>query len=172
MASIHLVEGPVGAGKSTFAARLAAGRAAPHLNLDAWFVALFSPDRPAAGVMPWYAERKWRCIEQLWSLGCDLVRCGSDAVLELGLLTRADRERVYARAEAAGIPLVLHVLEADREVRRARVRQRNLERGPTFSMEVPDAIFDLASDRWEAPDAGECEGRDVRFVRTDAGQAL
>ena len=168
MACIHLVEGPVGAGKSTFAAQLASGLEAPHLNLDAWFAALFSADRPAAGVMEWYVPRKWRCVEQLWALARELARCGCDVVLELGLLTRADREAVYARAEAAGLPLVVHVLHADREVRRARVRQRNRDRGATFSMDVPDTIFDLASDRWEAPDAAECEGRDIRHLHTDA----
>jgi predicted kinase len=167
MASIHLVEGPVGAGKSTYAAALAAQHAAPHLNLDAWFSALFSPDRPAAGVMAWYGPRKWRCVDQLWALAGDLVRCGCDVVLELGLVTRADREAIYARADAVGLTLVVHVLDADREVRRERVRRRNRERGSTFSMEVPDAIFELASDRWEAPDAAECEARAIRCVRTD-----
>jgi hypothetical protein len=32
---------------------------------------------------------------------------------------------------------------------------------------VPPAIFELASDLWEAPDFDECDGRDVRFLRTD-----
>jgi tRNA A37 N6-isopentenylltransferase MiaA len=34
MATIHLVEGPVGAGKSTHAAHLSLSLAAPVLNLD------------------------------------------------------------------------------------------------------------------------------------------
>ena len=34
MARIHLIEGPVGAGKSTFAAQLSGTYAAPHLALD------------------------------------------------------------------------------------------------------------------------------------------
>lgn len=167
MSPLHLVEGPVGAGKSTFAARLARECRSPHLNLDAWFSALFSPDRPTHDVMAWYVERKWRCVDQLWALGRDLATQGTGAVLELGLIARADRERIYRRAEESGIALVVHVLEADREVRRARVRQRNQARGAAFSMVVPDAVFDLASDRWEPPDAAECGRRDIRHVRTD-----
>jgi predicted kinase len=67
MASIHLIEGPVGAGKSTFAGRLALTHNAVHLNLDEWMVRLFQADRPEADFMEWYLERKQRCIEALSS---------------------------------------------------------------------------------------------------------
>ena len=40
MAKIHLVEGLVGAGKSTFVAKLSKEHAAPSLILDKWFVQL------------------------------------------------------------------------------------------------------------------------------------
>ena len=54
MAKIHLIVGPVGAGKSTFALRLSQERKALFFNLDEWMIALFRPDRPEAGVMEWY----------------------------------------------------------------------------------------------------------------------
>jgi len=44
--------------------------------------------------------------------------------------------------------------------------RRNRERGPTFSMEVPPAIFELASDLWEPPDEEEAETVDLRRVHT------
>ena len=89
-------------------------------------------------------------------------------VLEIGLLARAQRAAFYRRvAEGApGAELVVHVLDGDRAVRRARVERRNRERGPTFSMEVPPAIFELASDLWEPPDAEEAETVDLRHVET------
>ena len=52
MARIHLIEGPVGAGKSTFAAQLSGTYAAPHLALDDWMATLFVPDRPDGDIMP------------------------------------------------------------------------------------------------------------------------
>jgi hypothetical protein len=52
-------------------------------------------------------------------------------------------------------------------VRRRRVEERNRTKGATFSMVVPPAIFELASDLWESPDEAECKDRDVRFIRTD-----
>lgn len=168
MPRIHLVEGPVGAGKSTFASALAERHRAPHLDLDDWMATLFRPDRPEQGVMEWYAERKDRLLEQMWKVAQDVLASGSDVVLELGLIRQQMRLDFYDRVEAADQELTVHVLEASREVRRERVRQRNSERGPTFSMEVPDAFFELASDLWEPPDDFEREGRDLRLVSTEA----
>ncbi len=166
MARIHLIEGPVGAGKSTFAASLSQRIGAPHINLDDWMTTLFRADRPASEVMPWYSERKERCIEQIWKLTCSLIACKVDTVLELGLIRRALREDFYRRVDDAGYPLSVYVLDAPREVRHQRVRERNRARAATFSMEVPDAIFELASDMWEPPHDEEVGFRNIQLIET------
>lgn len=168
-AHLHLILGPVGAGKSTFARGLAHERSAIRLTLDDWMATLFRPDRPETGLPAWYAERAQRCIAQIWKLTVELSARGADVVLELGLLRREERDRFYALVDAAALPLTIHVLEAAREVRRERVLERNRNQGATFSMVVPPAIFELASDLWQAPDSDECASRDVRFRRTDLG---
>jgi predicted kinase len=164
---VHLVVGPVGAGKSTFATGLARDHRALRLTLDAWMVVLFRPDRPDTGVVEWYVERAARCVETIWGVALGAVDVGVDVVLEIGLLQRRERERFYARVAEAGVALRVVVVDADREVRRQRVEARNRVQGATFSMVVLPAIFDLASDMWEPPEPAECAGRDVRFVRTD-----
>jgi predicted kinase len=164
---IHLVIGPVGAGKSTFAFRLARDHGAVRLTLDEWMTRLFSKDRPDQGVMEWYVERAARCIEMIWSFAVDMLERNTNVVLEIGLLTRRERDAFYERVDATAAGLTIHVIDASREVRRRRVEERNRRRGSTFSMVVPPEIFELASDLWELPDATECEGRDVRFIRTD-----
>jgi predicted kinase len=164
--AIHLVEGPVGAGKSTFAAALAARVGGVHLALDAWFARLYSPDRPAAGLMPWYMARKDRLVDLMWDHALTLRAAGVTPILELGLVQRQARAEIYERARVAGVELRVHVLDADREIRRERVSRRNTEQGPTFSMNVPDAVFDLASDAWEPPDLFEAEERHIEFIDT------
>jgi predicted kinase len=129
---------------------------------------LFRPDRPETGLLDWYRERAQRCIDQIWKLAQQLTARGDDVVLEIGLLQRAERERFYERVTEAGLPLTIYVIDAARDVRRARVQERNRSQGATFSMVVPAEIFELASDLWQAPEADECEARDVRFLRTDA----
>jgi predicted kinase len=166
-ARVHLVIGPVGAGKSTFGLGLAREERAVRLTLDEWMTTLFRPDRPDHGVIEWYLERSARCIEQICAVAQAVLGAGTSVVLELGLLTRREREGFYERIALTGSPLTVHVVDATRELRRERVAERNRTRGPTFSMPVPPEMFELASDRWESPDATECEGRTVRFLRTD-----
>ena len=164
MAHIHLIEGPVGAGKSTFGAQLSRQLKAPQLVVDDWMATLFAPDRPDSDTIAWYLERKDRCIEQIWTITCGLMEVGIDAVLELGLIQSASRQLFYERMDAAEYPFTVHVIEASREVRRARVRARNKTRGATYSMDVPDGFFELASDMWQRPGDEECVGRDIQFV--------
>lgn len=166
MAFIHLIEGPVGAGKSTFASQLGKEYRAPRLILDDWMAALFRPDRPATGIVEWYVERKNRCIDQIWKQACGIIDAGSDVILELGLIQRADRQRMYNRVDAAGYGLKIYVLDAPREVRRDRIRKRNNEKGETYSMEVPEHVFEMASDMWEPFDESECGRHELKFIFT------
>ncbi|MEE9384276.1 MAG: ATP-binding protein [Nannocystaceae bacterium] len=167
MARIHLVVGPVGAGKSTFVAELCSTKTAIALDLDDWMARLFRADRPVHDVMPWYLERVERCIEQIWSVTESVLANDTDVVLEIGLIRRLDRQALYKRAEEGGHMLVVHVIDAPREIRRARGERRNQERGETFSMEVPPAVFELASDMWEPLDETECEHLTIHRVARD-----
>ena len=166
MPHLHLVIGPVGAGKSTFARQLSREHRAVRLTLDAWMARLFGRDeRPAVGRLEWYVERRDRCLEQIWELTKELVDVGTNVVLEIGLIQRSERERFYAQVDEMGYGLTVYVLDAPREQRWERVQRRNEEKGNTFSMEVPPYFFELASNMWEPPDEDECFERDVRFTR-------
>ncbi|BDU18939.1 AAA family ATPase [Dyella sp. GSA-30] len=164
MAKIHLVEGPVGAGKSTFVGELRKQYAAPGFILDAWFVRLYSPDRPATNLMEWYVTRKARCLDQIWEAAKEVLNAGHDVVLELGLVEKASREHFYARVTEAGYELTIYLLDAPRDIRRERVRRRNLEKGTTYAMDVPDAFFEMASDHWQPMDDIERDMYDVRVI--------
>lgn len=168
MPRIHLIEGPVGAGKSTYAAALAGRIGGVHIALDEWFARLFSPDRPNADVMTWYAGRKARLVDLLWSHALVLLESGAKPILELGLVQYSSRKAIYQKAAAVGVELQVHVLVASRQVRRERVVRRNDEKGPTFSMVVPEPIFELASDAWQHPDAKEMAEHRIEVIRTDA----
>ncbi|MCB9567033.1 MAG: ATP-binding protein [Myxococcales bacterium] len=168
MARIHWILGPVGAGKSTYALRLARERAALRLDLDAWMAALFRADRPEEGVMPWYVERAARCVDQIWRVALGALEIDRDVVLEIGMIQRRDRAGLLPRIDASGYPLTIHVIDAPRALRRARVLGRNEAQGATFSMIVPPAVFELASDLWEPLDDDERRGREV--VEIDGGE--
>lgn len=168
MAKVYLIEGPVGAGKSTYARELARETRGVHFALDAWFAALFSPDRPPGAFSPaWYLERKQRLLDAIWNHGREVAASGIDIILELGLVQRAPRRAFCERVQAEGFDVIMHVLDAAPEVRLARVRRRNVERGETFAMVVTDEVFALASGLWEPPDPLECDGCKVEFIQRD-----
>lgn len=166
MPTVNLIEGPVGAGKSTFAAKLASRTNGIHIALDEWFAALFSPDRPAGDFVPWYIEHKDRLITLIWNHSQQVLTSGKDIILELGLIQRDQRTAFCRKVREDGYAPVIHVLDAPIEVRRERVRHRNNEQGATFSMVVPDEVFELASRLWEAPDETECSEFEIEFVDT------
>jgi len=167
MPIIHLIEGPVGAGKSTYAMQLSNKQATPWLNLDEWMSTLFSADRPAIGRIEWYVERKARCIEQIWKVANSILNSGSSVILELGLIRRSDRSRFYALLEDTTHTLCAHIVEASESTRRERVKLRNLDKGDTYAMEVPDEIFTMANNMWEPFDNSESEKMQVIYVNTD-----
>ena len=152
MPRVHVIEGPVGAGKSTFAASLAPRVEGVHIALDQWFARLFSPDRPEGNFVPWYLEHKDRLLELIWDHSRCILASGTDVILELGLIQRQQRVEFCQRIRDDGFQLAVYILDAPRDIRRERVRLRNTEKGPTFSMVVPDHVFDIASNMWEPPD--------------------
>ena len=152
-ATLHLLVGPVGAGKSTWARRRVARDGGVFLDLDAWMVRLYGgdprppEDRPQERVA-WYLERRARCQGLLWDVSVEILSAGVDVVLEIGLVRRAEREDTYARARAQDLALVVHAFDAPRSLRRERVAERNACAGPHTQI-VPPEFFERASDAWE-----------------------
>ena len=156
--------GAVGSGKSTYATTLATDLGAVRFDLDGWMATLYGDDERPIDRVPWYLERVQRVLAQIQQVTEHIAAAGTDVVLELGLVRQHDRQSFYAWVDAGAWDLTVHLLDAPRDVRRERVRRRNTVRGPTFSMPVPDEVFELASDLWEAPDELERAERRVLDV--------
>lgn len=152
---VHLVVGSTGAGKSTFARRLALECGGVCFVVDDWMKRLYLPERPQNAGYDWYAPRIARVTEMIWSVVVDLVRAGAPSVLELGMTQRAAREDFYEQVARAGLRLQLHVVDAPAELRWQRVQQRNQQRGDTFALEVTREMFDFVEGMWEPPDEAE-----------------
>ncbi|MDH5694108.1 MAG: ATP-binding protein [Gammaproteobacteria bacterium] len=167
MPTIYLIEGPVGSGKSTIAMQLSEEHSAPRLILDEWMAILFNADRPAGGSIEWYMERKERCLDQILKVASSILLSSSNVVLELGLIRQSDRFKFYEWVDLVGVPLEIAVVDAPREIRRDRVKERNRTKGSTYFMEVPEHIFEVASDMWEPVDESEYANCVVTYIETD-----
>jgi predicted kinase len=157
-ATLNVVFGPCGAGKTTYAHDLARRENAVAFVLDEWGARLFGPDVSGALEFQWMLERMARCEAQIWSTAAAVLAAGAPVVLDLGLMRRAGREHVREMAEEKGWSLRWHFVDAPQEVRRARVAHRNTTKGETFVMEVSPEMFELIEGVYEAPSPGELEG--------------
>ncbi len=164
MPTLHIIEGPVGAGKTTYANQLARELRTPPLVLDIWMTNLFQADRPEADLWSWYAERKARCFSQIMDLACNALDLGNDVIVELGLIKVENRLKLYADLEKEGRDFLIHMLQTSREERKRRVSQRNLDQGETFAMQVTEEVFEMASDMWEPFCETERTGRANKFL--------
>ena len=95
-AKVHMVYGASGAGKTTFAIRLAIQLKGVHFSIDRWMQDLFGDDVPDPLTYEWISERVSRCEERIWETAKELVPLGVSPVLDLGFMKRVDRERFTA----------------------------------------------------------------------------
>ncbi|MBI1197446.1 MAG: AAA family ATPase [Phenylobacterium sp.] len=157
-ATLHVIFGPSGAGKTTYANTFARREKAVAFILDDWMARLFAPDMPQPIEYEWMIERVQRCEAQIWSTAAACLAAGTSVILDIGLMRRADRARVREIAEAAELPLQWHFVTASAEARRARVAERNVVRGENFAIEVTPELFDFIEGVYEPPEPAELDG--------------
>jgi len=149
MGSIHLVFGPQGAGKSSYARQLAARIGGVRLSIDDWMAQLYGPDLPAPMNFAWIMERVQRCEKRIWATAAEIAGTGGHAVLDLGFMKVKNRTEFLSLARASQHPANLHFVNAPHDVRRQRVLQRNSDKGDTFSFEVTAPMFDFMEREFE-----------------------
>jgi len=157
-ATLNVIFGPCGAGKTTYAHTFARREKAVAFILDDWMARMFGPDMPQPLQYDWMIERVGRCEAQIWSVAAAVMATGTSVILDIGLMRRADRDRVREIAEATGLPLQFHFVDAPSEARRARVMERNVIRGEGFAIDVPPDMFDFIEGVYEAPEPAELVG--------------
>jgi predicted kinase len=157
-ATLNVIFGPSGAGKTTYANAYARREHAVAFILDEWMARLFGPDIPEPVDYNWLVERVGRCEAQIWSTVAATMAAGTSVILDLGLMRKADRERIRQIAEAVELPLQFHYVTASQEVRRARVAERTQVHGANFALQVTPDMFEFVEGVFEAPDAAELDG--------------
>ncbi len=151
MATLLLMVGLPGAGKTARATELAAAYAALLLSPDAWMIPLFG--EPQAG-------RKRDVLEgRLIWLALQALRLGTSVVLDFGFWARDERSALRWLAWSAGASSQVVYLPVDRATQLARI-QRRQARAPEQAFAVTQAEVDGWRARFEAPDIAELAGTD------------
>lgn len=170
-ATLNLVFGPCGAGKTTYARALARREGAVAFVLDEWGARLFGPDVQGALDVAWMMERLGRCQALIWSTAGEVLDAGTSVVLDLGLMRREHRERIRTMGQQAGRSMRWHLVDAPKEVRHARVAARNEAKGETFVAEVPPEMFEMFEAIYEPPTPAELEGAVLTVTAAAPGEA-
>lgn len=151
-ATVHLIHGYLGVGKTTFARQLERRILAVRFSPDEWITRLYGDDPPAQHFDD-YMTRVFAIADEQWMA---VARCGVDVILDYGFWTRAWRDAARRRATELGAELRLYALSCPDALARQRVQARNADlRGSLF---VADATYDALRSRFEPLQADELPG--------------
>ena len=132
MAKVIMTCGRICCGKTTYAQKLREERNAVILSIDELMLTLF-PE--GAGEM--HDTYALRTEQYLLSLSLQILGTGTDVILDWGLWTKAQRDRLRAFYAENGFESEIHYLQVSREEWERRIRKRN----GTQKTENPSAYF-------------------------------
>lgn len=149
-ATLHMVCGKIGAGKSTLTRRLALEPATVLISEDAWLDALYPGE---IRELPDYVRASGRLKQAMAGHVSALLAAGVSVVLDFPANTVSNRAWARGIFEAAGAAHQLHFLDVPDAVCKQRLRARNASGEHPF--ETSDAQFDLITSHFAAPSEDE-----------------
>ena len=163
-ADLILVVGCTGAGKTTYARRLADEIGGVRFSIDEWMTTLFWADSPQPLQFAWTMERVERCEAQIFETARLVAARGIPSILDLGFTKSAHREAFRARAAQAGLSARVHFIDVPADERWYRVNRRNREQGETYAIQVDRQMFDFMEGMWEPPSEAEWSAHGGRRI--------
>ena len=142
----YLICGFLGAGKTTYAKRLASETVSVHLNPDEWCMELFTQSE---------YEQHWdecfsKTIDFLWEKAKDTAAKNQSVIFDMGFWTKKSRQDAIKKATRLGFSPVIHYVYAPEKVLKKRIAKR---KGAIAENNLKH--FDELKKQFEIPDATE-----------------
>lgn len=152
MATLFLICGLPGSGKTTLAKELEDSRSALRLCPDEWITALLSDVTDTVEM-----DRLRTPVESIqWEVAKRALTLGINVILENGFWSRDERATYRAQAETLGACVELIYLNVERDELWARLSKRN-ENLPPGTFAVREDQLDLWLSWFQPPTADEFE---------------
>jgi predicted kinase len=145
-ATMLLMAGLPGAGKTTRAKQLAAVHRALRLTPDHWMIPLFGE--------PMADGKRFVLEGRLISVALQALRLGISVVLDFGLWGRDERSALRWLARSAGASCQVIYLPVDKDVQLARIAHRQAM-APHQTFPMSEADVDQWRQQFQIPDAAE-----------------
>jgi predicted kinase len=152
VATLILMVGLPGAGKTTRAKELATMHQALRLTPDHWMIPLFG-DSMADG-------KRFVLEGRLISVALQALRLGISVVLDYGLWGRDERSALRWLARASGATCRVVYLPVDKDTQLARIARRQ-ETAPHQTFPMSAADVDQWRKQFQVPDAEELDGGEI-----------
>jgi len=161
-ATMLLVVGLPGAGKTTRAKELAAANRALRLTPDHWMIPLFGE--------PMADGKRFVLEGRLISIALQALRLGTSVVLDYGLWGRDERSALRWLAHSAGASCQVVYLPVDKDAQLARIAHRQAT-APHQTFPMSEADVDQWREQFQVPDAAELDGGEIPSPPTVAASA-
>lgn len=151
MSKIFLIHGFVGAGKTTFAKKLADETQAVRFTLDEWMISLYGNNPPA----DLFSEYEGRVKKVIWQLAQEFLSRGQDVIFDYGFWKRLERDVFRTYADEIGAECILYDVTCSINTMKQRVQKRTDEM-PPGALFIDDNAFDILQKRFESLSEDEC----------------
>ncbi|MDP6580334.1 MAG: ATP-binding protein [Vicinamibacterales bacterium] len=158
MATVHLICGLPGAGKTTYATGLQADLNSVLFSLDRWLVTSHGRYSLATVGHEEHTRRVLACRALMWGVAAELLRRSVDVILDDGFFFRQDRMRTVDLARTVGVLAKIHLVNTPIRVIRSRLRERNANL-PPHNFEIDPETLTGFLELFEPPT--EDEGAEV-----------
>ncbi|MBO5309670.1 MAG: ATP-binding protein [Clostridia bacterium] len=139
MATLHLMVGLPGSGKTTFAKKLAQQHNAVLFSPDDWQFKLFENDIND----PTHDENHTKIEKLMWDVAQDILKTGTDVILDFGCWAKEERDDFRKKAHKAGANFKIHFMDTPLEEIWARLEKRNKNAGQNGIFYVKKEEFEL-----------------------------
>jgi predicted kinase len=147
MATLHLMIGLPGSGKTTRAKELELEKHALRLTPDEWHLLLFGDDAEEEA-----HDRRHTSIEQImWGVAARVLQLGTDVILDFGCWVRSEREEFRHKAYELGADFKLYYMDVPLKELQRRLRERNRKAGEGSAFYISEENLKLWASLFEAP---------------------
>ena len=147
MATLHLMIGLPGSGKTTRAKELEMEKHVLRLTPDEWQSFLFGHDIGEEA----HDERHTRIEQIMWSVAARVLQFGTDVILDFGCWAQSERDEFRRKAHDLGAGFKLHYMDVPLEELQRRLAERNRAAGEGAVFYVSEADLKSWASLFEVP---------------------